>query len=189
MEEVHLWLVYGLAATGALWSLLFLINLNLAPYRIERDARVELELELQRIPRALRPDTRLIDLGFDDNQLRKLTDLASIGAIKVWGRGEGTGIIGYPIQENNGDRRARTIERIQLCESHEESNLRELDRETWENWRIIRKLKSNAHHEIDLFEEGLNAIENNNNVGLGAAIFDITVNKKQVIYELSRTRI
>lgn len=189
MEEIHLWLIYGLAATGALWSFLFLFNLNMAPYRIERDRRILLEGELRKIPTSVMPDTRLKDLEFDEAQLRKLTDLASIGAVKIWGRGDGTGVIGYPTQENQGDRRKRTIERIRLCETCESSILRELDREIWQNWLITRKIKSSLHPEIDLFEEGINAIADNKHVGLGSAIFDLMVNSKQIYYEMGKSKI
>ena len=46
MGEVEIWLLYGAAATGIVFSGLFLWNLACAPYRLERQARLQVEAEL-----------------------------------------------------------------------------------------------------------------------------------------------
>lgn len=44
--EVHTWAIYGLAASGVVFSAIFFWNFACAPYRIERDKRLELETRL-----------------------------------------------------------------------------------------------------------------------------------------------
>lgn len=47
-DEFHVWLIYGLAAAGLVFSTIFLWNLACAPYRIERDRRMALEAQVAR---------------------------------------------------------------------------------------------------------------------------------------------
>jgi hypothetical protein len=46
MEEVYVWVIYGLSATGTVFAGFFLFNLACAPYRIERDRRTDLDCRL-----------------------------------------------------------------------------------------------------------------------------------------------
>ena len=186
MEEIHLWLVYGLAATGALWTALFLFNLNMAPYRIERDRRVELELTLDRIPKEVIPDTRILELDYNEEELQKLTQLASIGAVKVWGRGKSAGPGSYRIDAPVEENRVRLIESLKKSQ---EGNLREIDIETLERASIIRVLEDKYYGRVDLFSEGINALAKNHYVGMGATVSDLRVNRKQVELQMSLAKI
>lgn len=47
--ELHIWLIYGLAATGLVFLTLFAFNLACAPFRIERVRRIEAESENSRL--------------------------------------------------------------------------------------------------------------------------------------------
>lgn len=49
MPELQVWLIYGLAATGLVFFTVFLWNLACAPYRIERDNRIDAETEVSRL--------------------------------------------------------------------------------------------------------------------------------------------
>lgn len=65
MGEVQVWLIYGAAATGIVFALVFLINLMRAPYLIERDAHNDTKLLLA----GLENDTPL-----PNSVLRSLTE-------------------------------------------------------------------------------------------------------------------
>lgn len=47
MPEMQVWLIYGAAATGVVFSALFIMNLLCAPYRLERDAHNEAKAKLR----------------------------------------------------------------------------------------------------------------------------------------------
>lgn len=49
MGEVEVWLIYGAAATGMVFALVFLCNLVRAPYLIERDAHIATQVRLASI--------------------------------------------------------------------------------------------------------------------------------------------
>lgn len=47
--EFQIWLIYGLASTGLVFTVIYVWNLVLAPYRIERDAHAETKSKLAKI--------------------------------------------------------------------------------------------------------------------------------------------
>lgn len=54
-SEIVMWLIYGLAATGIVFLAIFVWNLIWAPYRIERDRRRALEMEVVELLQRLTP--------------------------------------------------------------------------------------------------------------------------------------
>ena len=48
-DEIHMWVIYGLAATGIVFATIFLWNLLWSPYRVERDRRKSLEAEVSKL--------------------------------------------------------------------------------------------------------------------------------------------
>tara|TARA_R110002051_G_scaffold1194_4_gene6519 strand:+ start:1050 stop:1673 length:624 start_codon:yes stop_codon:yes gene_type:complete len=46
LDQFHIWLIYGLTATGLVFLTVFVWNLTQSPYRVERDKRRELQAQL-----------------------------------------------------------------------------------------------------------------------------------------------
>ncbi|WP_143435416.1 hypothetical protein [Henriciella aquimarina] len=57
IEEFQIWLIYSLAATVIVFLVILAWNIACAPYRIERDRRIDLEKEL-----AIKPGQSLLDV-------------------------------------------------------------------------------------------------------------------------------
>ncbi len=58
-DEIHMWVIYGLAATGIVFATIFLWNLLWSPYRVERDRRKSLEAEVSKLQERITPKVRL----------------------------------------------------------------------------------------------------------------------------------
>lgn len=59
--ELHIWLIYGLASAGLVFSILFIWNLYWAPFRIERD-------------RAEDANTKLIEVSRERDELKAIVE-------------------------------------------------------------------------------------------------------------------
>jgi len=165
MPELQVFFVYGLQATGLVFGTIFAVNLILAPARIEKDKRVEIEKRFGVGDAVVRPDSNLanalnlilerdISLSFDQ-ACQRLTDLVSSGQVSSWGR-KGNFGYSYPIDATEIEKLAVVDEKISLLYSAKylkSSPLHKLEVKFWENHYIMHSYSFGASH-VSLLDKG-----------------------------------